>query len=69
MVETVQLLEWEEAEVAQVNLLQQMLVAEEMAQLLAVAEEEVRTFLVLLLVSLVLVVLAEMDTLRSTHGK
>jgi hypothetical protein len=68
MVETVQLLEWVEAEVARVNLLQ-MLVAEEMAQLLAVAEEEVRTFLVLLLVSLVLVVLAEMDTLRSTHGK
>jgi hypothetical protein len=68
MVETVQLLEWVEAEAARVNLLQ-MLVAEEMAQLLAVAEEEVRTFLVLLLVSLVLVVLVEMDTLRYTHGK
>jgi hypothetical protein len=68
MVETVQLLEWVEAEAARVNLLQ-MLVAEEMAQLLAVAEEEVQTFLVLLLVSLVLVVLVEMDTLRSTHGK
>jgi hypothetical protein len=68
MVETVQLLEWVEAEAARVNLLQ-MLVAEEMAQLLAVAEEEVQTFLVLLLVSLVLVVLVEMDMLRSIHGK
>jgi hypothetical protein len=69
MAETVQALEWVEAEVAQVNLLQQMLVAEETAQLLAVVEEEVRTFLVLLLVSLVLVVLVEMDMLRSIHGK
>jgi hypothetical protein len=68
MAETVQALEWEEAEAARVNLLQ-MLVAEEMAQLLAVAEEEVQTFLVLLLVSLVLVVLVEMDMLRSIHGK
>jgi hypothetical protein len=34
-----------------------------------VEEDEVQTFLVLLLVSLVLVVLVEMDMLRSIHGK